>query len=238
MRAWKSLLAGAAAVGVVGAGAYFSAVSAGSGGDEVTIAHGDSILPSVLPVDWVSYADHVAEVKLLSEQEIPPSAEEVQAGEGYIGRSGTLAIQRVLWSREGSVPLPSSVTMELAGWQFSGSERGRIAPEDSSRIESGHTYLMALSHYSTGWGPLGPGGTLPYDEGVIGQGESQGAARTLDAARAAAAEDDGSVAARVVGQPADALSALLRATAPDPKAAEYRDLPADERFEKVNGPVE
>ncbi|MEO3875775.1 hypothetical protein ABGB18_43930 [Nonomuraea sp. B12E4] len=240
MRARKSLVAGVtAALAGLGAGAYFSTGSAQSppAAGEVTIAHGDARLPSDLPADWVGYADHVAEVELLSEQEVPPSAEELRIGEGYIGRTGTLAVQRVLWSREGAAPLPASLPMNLAGWEFSGDVRRRLAGHDTPRVETGHTYLMAVSRYSEGWGPLGPGGTLPYDNGVIGQGESQGAPQTADEARAATAARS-TVASTMAGQPAEALVALLRTTAPDPKVAGLGGLPADKRFEQVTGPIE
>ncbi|MDP4511543.1 hypothetical protein [Nonomuraea turcica] len=239
MRARKSLVA-VTAVLALGAGAYFSAVSAHSppAADEVTIAHGEARLPSDLPVNWVSYADHLAEVKVVSEQEVPPSAEELQAGEGYIGRTGTLEIQRVLWSREGAAQPPASLTMHLAGWEFTGDVRRRLAGHDTPRVEIGHTYLMAMTRYSEGWGPLGPGGTLPYDNGVIGQGESEGTPQTIEDARTTATEDDATVRAKVVGQPAEALVALLRATAPDPKVTGLGGLPADKRWEQVAGPVE
>ncbi|WP_090946981.1 hypothetical protein [Nonomuraea jiangxiensis] len=57
-------------------------------------------------------------------------------------------------------------------------------------------------------------------------------------ARAAATAARSTVASTMAGQPAEALVALLRTTAPDPKVAGLGNLPADKRFEQVTGPIE
>ncbi|MBB5108808.1 hypothetical protein [Streptomyces spectabilis] len=111
------------------------------------------------------------------DSEVPPSAEEERVGEGMIVREGTLTVEQVLWSRAQAPTLPDQVTMDLAGWAFKGETRREFAGKGSPRVEPGCTYVMALARYSPDeWGPLGSDATLPYENGTIGKGESQGQA--------------------------------------------------------------
>ncbi|MDH2387807.1 hypothetical protein QCN29_03180 [Streptomyces sp. HNM0663] len=203
--------------------------AAGSGADEVVVAHADDALPSVTGTDWVTHADQVAVVRPTAEKEIPASAEEKEAGEGYIGRSATLSLERVLWSRAGASAAPESVTLDVAGWTFKGEERHKFAVHDAPRLEQGHTYIVALAHEDDGsWSLLGSGGVLPYDAGTVGNGESEGvvhtvakadkANRPLSVAARAGAQSDKSLEEQAQGRSAEALVSLLNSAKPEPGA--------------------
>ncbi|MFE9171126.1 hypothetical protein ACFYNZ_16640 [Streptomyces kebangsaanensis] len=206
-----------------------------SRGSEVVLAQADDVLPSVTSTDWVTYADRVVVVRPTSDREIPATEEENEAGEGYIGRSATLAVDKVLWSRSGAPAVPRSLTLDVAGWAFKDDQRQEFAVHDTPRLETGHTYIVALARLDDGtWSILGSGASLPYDGGVIGNGESEGntveaakpASKSVSAARTAPGtshdvEDsvEDSVEAQVNGESDDALVSLLNDTAPAPDAS-------------------
>ncbi|MDH2387806.1 hypothetical protein QCN29_03175 [Streptomyces sp. HNM0663] len=187
------------------------------GGSEVTVgSEADDALPSVTGTDWVTHADQVAVVRPTAEKEIPASAEEKEAGEGYIGRSATLSLERVLWSRAGASAAPESVTLDVAGWTFKGEERHKFAVRDAPRIEIGHSYIVALAREDDGsWSTLGSSAVLPYDGGTIGSGESEGVIHSASSGD----HVEGSVEEQMTGKTEKELAELLRTTRPAPAAA-------------------
>ncbi|MEZ7159143.1 hypothetical protein ACWIFK_01920 [Streptomyces althioticus] len=236
-RRGKRLWAGAVLV-TAGAAAVVTALvvlpedEPGGGGvlPEVTVApQADDVLPSVTSTDWVTYADQVAVVRPTSDREIPASEEEKEAGEGYIGRQATLAVDKVLWSRPDAPQAPESLSLDVAGWVFKDGRRQEFAVHDTPRLEPGHTYILALARLDDGtWSILGSGAALPYDNGIIGNGESEG----KDTRTPGKGSGD-SVEEQVAGERAQALVTLLRKASPDPAAVPYADLPPEERYAKA-----
>ncbi|MFF8956092.1 hypothetical protein [Streptomyces sp. NPDC014894] len=214
-------LAGVAAGVVLGAGGEESPRSTGA-----EAAPWDGDLPARTGTDWVTYADWVAVVRATEDEEIPPTREEIERG--YISRSAKLTVDRVLWSRpaaEGRAPV--HFTVDAAGWTVEGTERKEFVRPGEPRLETGHTYIVALARGAEGsWGPIGDGAVLPYDGAVIGEGESGGERVTA----AAVTAPEGSVERRVAGKDARALVELLEAADPDPAAAPFASLPPEERF--------
>ncbi len=167
------------------------------------LADGDDRLPSGIAADWVTYADHVVVVNVTSEKELQPTRTETERGEGLIGRKVELQVQKVLWSSKTAAP-PASKYSEYnaTGWAFSdhkAAERIPVALHDRPRLETGHQYVLAIAwdgpRCSPGeapeagrWMGLGEGSELPFDGGVIGQGENDGQPQTVAAARTEAAE--------------------------------------------------
>ncbi|MDT0489569.1 hypothetical protein RM717_03500 [Streptomyces griseus] len=98
----------------------------------------------------------------------------------------TLRVDKVLWSRAAPArTAPVTFDWTAHGWQFTGDTRTKMAGEDQPRIEKGHRYVMALQWEPPRcdpddgdtpgrWRGLGAESTIPYDNGVLGQGESQG----------------------------------------------------------------
>ena len=116
------------------------------------------------------------------ETELSPSPAEVRRGEGMTLRRVQLTVERVLWSRAGAAPLPTSVRWTAFGDYFHGGidRRSRMGAYDSSRLEVGHSYLVAVHDLggadggASRWVPLGGAAQLPFDQGVLGHGEFEG----------------------------------------------------------------
>ncbi|WBB59940.1 hypothetical protein O7599_31060 [Streptomyces sp. WMMC500] len=231
-KAW----AAAAAMVTLLAGAPFAASwAAGNdrggdsgGADEVVVAHASDRLPNRTASDWVTYADHVVVVTATAERELPADPEEVEAGQGYIPREVTLEVDDVVWSRAGaaeSAPAPD-FTWPAPGWTFrQDGSRSPMALEDRPRVEVGHRYLMALTWRPAfteegetipgQWRGLGENSTLPYDDGVIGRGESEGSEQAAAAAEHADEGEGGpSLKKEMTGRSATDLRAALDAAQP------------------------
>ncbi|MFC8824877.1 hypothetical protein ACFT9I_05895 [Streptomyces sp. NPDC057137] len=191
-------------------------------------------LPSWTAGEWVTYADHVVVVTATSQSEIAPQAHEIERGEGIVGRNVMLKIDKVLWSRaDAAKPAPATWNSSALGWHFTESnlaDRREMVVADRPRMEVGHTYILAMewdeARCSEGdetvpaqWRGLGAGSELPYDGGVIGNGEQAG--RTQSVSRAKAPRAQGIEAEAVVeevlaGQPESALVSALKAAKPVP----------------------
>ncbi|NUQ89769.1 MAG: hypothetical protein HOQ43_15075 [Glycomyces artemisiae] len=201
--------------------------------EEVLLAQGSDHLPSVTAADWVTYADHVIVVEAVSEEVIEPDAEALDRGEGLIGRTVSLTIEDVLWSREGA-PQAAPETWEYSalGWHFNAESEEPIemALDGFPRVEVGHRYVMAIrweeavcteggDHRPAQWRGLGEGSEIPFDDGTIGNGESEGTVK--DAAAFAADADihvDEGVEEILAGEGADELVAALEDAKPDEAA--------------------
>src|SRR5699024_3067977 len=105
----------------------------------------------------------------------------------------TLRIDQVLWSSESAAqPAPETWTYGAIGSQFTSGDvedPTPIALADRPRVEVGHSYVMAMrweeARCSEGdettpaqWRGLGEGSEIPYDDGMLGQGESEGSVQT------------------------------------------------------------
>ena len=151
-------------------------------------------LPSTTAEDWVTYADHVLVVTPTDEEEVPPAEDEVQRGEGLIGRQVSLTVDGVLWSRpDPDRPAPDTLSWQVWGWQFEGGpdDRWPVVGSGTARIEPGHTYVVAVSwedarcssgdpRVSAQWRPLGGAAVVPRRRrshrcrGVRGSGPDRG----------------------------------------------------------------
>ena len=201
---------------------------------EVMLGEGSDHLPSITAADWVTYADHVIVVEAVSEQAISPTAEELERGEGVIGRIVSLTVEDVLWSREGaSTPAPAAWDYSGLGWYFDEGDTTdtvEMALLDLPRVEVGHQYVMAIrwekavcdedgEYTRAQWRGLGEGSEIPFDDDTIGNGESEGTVQDA-AAFAAEAEDeaDQGVEELLAGQGADAITSALNSAVPDTAA--------------------
>nr|WP_152992337.1 hypothetical protein [Nonomuraea pusilla] len=224
----------AAAVAVAGLAAADAADGPPQRERVVALAHGDDRLPSTTATDWVTYADHVVVVSATSEQPVPPTRTDVERGEGLMGRKVGLEVQNVLWSRpDAARPAPEAWEYNATGWTFTDGNLDNptvLAMEGRPRIEPGHRYILAIAWQGPRcaegdapepgrWMGLGEGSELPFDGGVIGQGELQGEVRTVAEARALAADAGPNAGLKedMVGRGADDLAAALKAAAPGQK---------------------
>ncbi|MEV4114750.1 hypothetical protein [Nonomuraea sp. NPDC049695] len=195
---------------------------------DLIVAEGSPRLPFARLADWAGYADHVVVATASNETEGTPSAVAAAAGEGYIGRSVRMTVSKTLWTQKSdgswSRP-PTSFTLDVAGWSFSGATRREIVIDGAPRVETGHTYLIPITRKadSLSWEPIAAQAILPYDRGVIGSGEAKGvtAGEEIPAQRALESKDE------------TALSATLASAQPDALVAKYASLDPDARWEKV-----
>ncbi|MEV0666325.1 hypothetical protein ACIBI3_19405 [Actinomadura luteofluorescens] len=203
---------------------------------QIVMADGDDRLPSTSATDWVTYADHVVVASAASERRLPLGPTEAARGEGLIGRTVDMRVEKVLWSRKGAPEAaPKRWTYNAAGFALTGGDQKAAAPmalHGRPRMEAGHRYILAIAwepaRCSPGdrpeharWMGLGEGSELPYDGGVIGQGEMEGRVRTAAQARALAAAGTGEqgLEEEMIGQNASALTARLKAAPATQKQA-------------------
>ncbi|MFL1382363.1 MULTISPECIES: hypothetical protein [unclassified Nocardiopsis] len=241
-RAFKVLASTMAAAGVAAFAVGMGLGERGPAEQDVLLVHGVDHLPSETASDWVTYADHVVVVSVAAEKEIPPTELEIARGEGLIGRELTLDVETVLWSQEDAPPAPDTWTYPALGYVFTeGDIDGRtpMALAGHPRVESGHRYIMAIVWEEArcspgdvpdpaGWRGLGQGSEVPFDDGVIGQGELEGRvddgseARqgTLDAHGA-----EGSLEELLAGQDGDALVRALESATPQPATFAAQTIP-------------
>jgi len=232
---------GAAAVMAAGLGVAVTGTSSTAGAHRpaVLLADGDDRLPSGTAADWVTYADHVVVVKVAGEKAMQPTQTEIQRGEGLIGRKVELQVQKVLWSsKTAAQPAPKYWEYNATGWAFTdhkADERVPVALHDRPRLETGHQYVLAIAwdgpRCSPGeareagrWMGLGEGSELPFDGGVIGQGENEGRPQTVAVARTEAAKA-GAVADledQLAGRSATDLITNLKSATPESKQLPLR----------------
>jgi hypothetical protein len=166
--------------------------------ETVVTGEGRNRTGSTTADDWATYADHVLVVTVADEVRHQASAGEIERGEGMIGRTVKLRVDKVLWSApDAPQPAPAKLDLSAAGWVFN-DEEGRadgvkFVLRHSSRLDKGHTYVKAVEWIDDpcsddpkrgSWAGLGSGDTIPYDKGVLGAGEHEGRMQTLEQAKA------------------------------------------------------
>ena len=197
--------------------------------EEVLPGSGRDRTASQTADDWVTYADHVMIVTVVRETRQEPSQEEIERGEGMIGRRVDIRVDRVLWSApEVAQPAPRTLSWEAAGWAFnenSGMGTRKFALDNASRLEVGRTYIKAIQWIDDpcqsdpefgGWNGLGSGDTIPFDGGVMGAGEFEGRVQTLGEAKAGMKPDSPAAGIReqMIGMSVDALTTALTEASP------------------------
>ena len=189
--------------------------------------------PAQTATDWVTYGDAVVEVRPVQVTEVPPTKEEVDRGEGVIGRTVTLKVLATLWtSPANNHTLPEHLVWGEVGWAFKGdpSHRAEMAISGDPRVELGHTYVAAVvwvdarcspgdEREPAGYQGLGAGGMIPADGGVLGVGEFEGSDQNLSQAEGAAqsAGVNETFANQMVGRQPSDITAVLETTSRERK---------------------
>lgn len=202
---------------VLAAGGVLAGVLVGQGGLDTVVGCGipQDAYASQSASDWVANADHVVVAT--------PTAEEETNREDYTDssvkytadRKVTLRADDVLWSA-GSPrhELGDDFAMVAPGWRvYASGTRIKRTAAAAPRLETGHTYLLALRWTDDGWVVLGEGAAVPFDDHVAGQGEWCG--RVLSKEDVALGErfsrkDDTSLEKAVLGRGEEAVGAALR----------------------------
>ncbi|WP_432014391.1 hypothetical protein [Streptomyces cucumeris] len=156
------------------------------------------------------------------------SDEEQQNDEGFMPRELTVRIDEVVWSNPKASSSPPTVGATMlrhaGGWTVHDGERTPWVDPDRPMLQPGHSYLEAVFKETRGpdgteippsWKGLGEGSKLPYDDGVIGNGETEG--RAVAPAKYRTIEDEPGPATleeQLAGKSATALATALDAAAP------------------------
>ncbi len=171
--------------------------------------------PSQTAHDWITYADHVLVADAIREQDIHRRDFRKGPIRYQTDRAVTFRVDDILWSaRKPRHPMGRSFDMTAPGWQVSreSGERIKRTEADAPRLESGHTYVLALRWTSDEWIVLGEGAAVPFDGHTIGQGEWCG--RVLSKENVALGErfsrsDDHSLEKRLLGRNERAITREL-----------------------------
>ena len=210
----------------------------------VVMAESLDLLSSASADDWVRHGSVVAVVTVVGEQAGDIPEEDLDSGEGTIGRDIEMRIDERLWSRPG-VSVPGHITVSTTGWAWAEGrpkERTRFVNAGRPWFEVGQQYLVALARWPAtpksertscedepeegGWGPIGEYAAAPVSDGIVGVGEFEGARRSLaDALRAAQSPEEelaveggtlrGSLFGKTVAAVAPALDAAAAVTTPE-----------------------
>ena len=186
---------------------------------EMVYGAADERFPSEDLAYWVTYATQISVVTVVSEAEIPPPARVAERGEGYVGRTVQLRIDRTIWSAPNIEVQSGNIELVALGWLRKGDTQIPFGPIDGTRLEVGSRYIVPLVQINGAWGWLASSAILAIDSGdriALDQGRIKNPA---------------SLAQK--GDTFDEFARTLGNTAPDPAAAPFAHLPPDKRIEAV-----
>lgn len=158
-------LAGVAASVLIGKGGLDTVVGCGIANDE---------LPSQTAEDWVAHADHVVVATPTAEEDTNRRDFKVGVVSHKTDRKVTFRTDDVLWSAKSPRrELGKDFDMVAAGWQVyrESGNRAKLTTADAPRLETGHTYLLALRWTDGQWTVLGEGAAVPFDDHTTAHGE-------------------------------------------------------------------
>ncbi|CAL9599448.1 hypothetical protein SUDANB176_05402 [Streptomyces sp. enrichment culture] len=157
-------VAGIVAAVLVGRDGLDTVVGCGSAGDG---------LPSRTAEDWVTHADHVVVATPTAEQDTGRRDFAGGALRYTTDRTVTFRTDDVLWSaRSPRRSLGEDFDMVAAGWQvYRSGNRVKATTAYAPRLETGHTYLLALRWADGRWTVLGEGAAVPFDDRTVARGE-------------------------------------------------------------------
>ena len=189
--------------------------------------------------DWVSYADQVSVVTVLSEAQVTdPYLEESPEGAGLLGRKLRVRVERTIWTAPGFGERTGELTISGGAWTVKQwKPRPVVTDVHATWPEVGATYLVALMRWSTPVSPPEGWQGLTYEPetfDVVGGTamvrvvEGRVVLHELPSWRADRTRLP--VHAQIEGRSVDAVAEMLGATEPDPLAVKYRHLAPLERW--------
>lgn len=177
--------------------------------------------PDEALVDWVSYVEQLAVVTVLSESEIPPPPEVTARGEGYIGRSIVVRIDRTVWLNRGVTAQVADLRMTVFGWVLRSDGLFEAVPGGVPRLRAGGRYVVALTRSED------DGLALLTDRSVMAFAGDP--VSTQDVAERGQSD----VARQLSMRSLEEVPALLDETPRDPLVERFWDLPPTERVRAV-----
>ena len=211
--------------------------------DNVVLGHGRDRTASTTAEDWATYADHVVVVTVAAEAKGSRGEWEQKYGEGMVGRSVTLRVDKVIWSApDASQPVPAVMEEPAHGWVLRKGRESRFVLEGTSRLERGHRYIVAWEWLDDPcsadsriglWAGLGSGGVIPFDTDVLGVGEYEGGIVALQEARTALSGSG--IRGQVVGKAPAALTDALNEATPRQRTSRKTLSPECDDHERISG---
>ncbi|MFJ9123448.1 MULTISPECIES: hypothetical protein [unclassified Streptomyces] len=212
-------LSGRPAVAILSAVGLTAGVLIGQEGLRTVVGCGltDDAYPSLTAADWKTGADHVVVAVPTSERETNRQDVDEGAVRYTVDRAVTFRKEKALWTAEAARhELGSAFEMTAPGWSvYRNGKRIKGTAPEAPRLETGHTYVLALRWDAGQWIVLGEGAAVPFDDHVAGRGEWCG--RVLNEDDFAKGEgfsrrDDHSLEETVRGQDEHAISRELAKT--------------------------
>lgn len=182
--------------------------------------NGSGRVPAESLRDWVSYADAVVIGRVERDIVSPPTKEEVEIGEGLIGRDVVVDVEQVLWARPQGERPPSSLTFTTFGWVYKKDRTTPMVVEGTDRLAVGRSYLIPIALFpDLGWSPIDAATTVPFEGGRTqvpkGDGAQIPAFRDVD------------------GRTGAEITRVIRAAEPYPAAIANAALDPDARLRAV-----
>ncbi|MFI0237641.1 hypothetical protein [Streptomyces sp. NPDC016845] len=168
-------LSGRLAIAILSAVGITAGVLIGQEGLRTVVGCGaaDDPYPSQTAADWKAGADHVVVALPTSERDINRQDVDKGSVRYTVERTVTLSKEKVLWSAH--TPrheLGSAFDMTAPGWSvYRNGKRVKGTAAEAPRLETGHTYVLALRWDAGRWVVLGEGAAVPFDDQVAGRGE-------------------------------------------------------------------
>lgn len=133
--------------------------------------------------DWVRNADVAVLAKVTDEESGPATSVGDGSGDKFMVRSVTIEVLQQLWGRAGLPDLDDGGSIEISAPGTVVRDDGsvsKLAVRSQPRLEIGNSYVLALvcepslSGGGPSWVTLGTGAVIPFEAGVLGNGESEG----------------------------------------------------------------
>lgn len=221
---------GMATVAAAGCGAASNSEPGADHAERLVIGSAAESFPEASLRDWKSYADHVVVYTVTGETEIPASQEDLQRGEGLVGRVISIRIENVVWSAPGAPKLPEPLSMRAPGWVLREGVKVPVSINGAPRTEVGERFVAPLfrreSADGSEWGPLTAGSQLRLDGGQVA---------------AATPLERSPVRAKLAGMSTAQVREMVASAAADPRAERRRSLRPLARVKAVqaeDGPQE
>ncbi|MEU6676416.1 hypothetical protein [Streptomyces sp. NPDC046925] len=175
----------------------------------------DDPYPSRTAADWKAGADHVVVALPTAERETNREDFDKGSVRYTVDRAVTFRKEKVLWSADNPRhEMGSAFDMTAPGWSvYRNGNRAKDKAPEAPRLETGHTYVLALRWDAGQWVVLGSGAAVPFDDHVAGRGEWCGQVLSEDdfaKGERFFQRDDHSLEEAVRGQGEDAISRELR----------------------------
>lgn len=191
-------------------------------GEPASSATRDQAFPTDTLGDWVTYGDRAVVVEVVGESR--RATEPAPDPQSPSWRDVAWQQRGELWANPARPEEHAPTTGTAAGGVYTSDREGAgvAAVGGEPVLFVGHTYVAVLAHTDVGGGPRDwvPLALLPFDDGIVGDGEAfggwEGQEATLDA---------------VWGRTGPQVSALLAATPVDPAVVPWAARDASQKFQ-------